>query len=278
MAAITAQAFWNSPIGQLLAQAFSGGQTATGRTPVDAPATGPQQAPGPQQNSMAETVNALMGTQLQQQQANLGFLRERPNTSTPENPGAKPYHGLNELYKMNPQLGGLIIDENGASLSGGGEASARPSAEARFNQGVWGNPNGRTIAPPAQGTQIVNGKPVEMSGAEIFQQMSQTNQQPAIPLNMTPGLRGGATTGGVPQGPSTTTVNGLQVPMQSFLQGANNLQPGQPSTSYQMGLGNDAIAALMANAGFGKTGGQTQPTPYRPPVGSKAVKPRNSFY
>lgn len=234
-----------SPLMQLFAMLTGQGGSpgASPPTPTDAPAA---QGQPPVQNNMADLFNTMTQSQERINSANLNAVFGPPSsnihrrTISGKAEGSPEPQGLDALYDMNPHL------------APGNFKS--PTDPARFNTAVWGDPNGRQIAPPAQGTMMTKDGPREMSGSEIFGQMAELERPPDMQL---PGGgfmgmygTGSATTGGQGQG-GTTINNGVQTPLAAFLAGANNLPPGVPSTNYQQGLSPEQKLRLLGHPSFG---------------------------
>jgi hypothetical protein len=187
---------------------------------------------------------------------NIDFLKSSPPSKIHQRTisgnsadSGKP-EGLDLLYNMNPHL------DPGNFKS--------PTDPARFNTSVWGNPAGRTIAPPAEGTVMRGGQAVPMTGTEIFDQMSQVQQQPSAMRTAPNALSGPYGQGSVGQGQQGQTGalmnNGVQTPMNLFLQGADQVtRQGMPSSNYQMGLTPEQIQQLLASPLFGMPGGRSAP-------------------
>ena len=147
----------------------------------------------------------------------------------PEDPNKKS--GLDGFYQMNPHLA---------------RSTENPTSAADFNKRVYGE-GGRWGGMDKQRYDEGNSP---WADAVQGQQMLQEQRNAANPMS-----RYG--TGSVQMGREgqggTTTVNGVQTPLASFLLGAARAQQkGQTSGNYQMGLTPEEIKAMLMNPAFGK--------------------------
>jgi hypothetical protein len=255
-----ARQLYGQPQGQPATSPVQTTQTPVARPQVD-PTAGPQAAP--QMDFMA-LINAIAGSQENITRMQLDAIKPRgvvrrdiSGALETDIQDGKVQVGLDKYYQKNQHLHPINFES--------------PTDPARFNNAVWNNKAGPTIAPPS-GSKVVGGQIVPMDGSEIFDSLAQANSQAT--WNALPQY--GTATAVQPnkpvQGQGTTNVNGVQTPLAAFLQGAGNLPPSLPSSSYQLGLSPEELRKLAMNPSFGKVGSPGTMAPRR--VRGTSVTPR----